>query len=319
VSPPLAVAADLYGATTADFKALGAFESDVYEFVGPHGPSILKVIAPEHRTVDEVQAEVDWLLALREGGLRVAEPIASRNGKWVETSSAGPDHKVLVAFRRAAGRVTAPPDWTDARITAWGEMLGHLQDHSRGWNPPGPRRKHLAEKINLTGFSEVVPDDPAFVAAAEVLAGEAGPLLRNGADSGLIHADLHHWNLLLAGEEWTAIDFDDSAYGPYAFDLAMPLFYAVRSPREGTPDTIAEWFLGPFLSGFTRRTSLPVTTAEELSLYLRFRELDLVMALRLKLPDEKWTKSLRETEVKLRRNVAEGREVVSSALLRRWF
>lgn len=317
--------------SAAALEKLGAFESDVYAFAGPHGPSILKVIDPRHRTVDEVKAEVDWLLALREAGVSVAEPLAAVSGALVESLPAEESEgRVLVAFRRAPGRITGPADWSESRVEGWGEMLGRLQRHSRSWDPPGPKRKDLSKNSYLEGFAAVVPEDPEFIAAAEELVRHTGPLIghstdaagsqhEGAADSGLIHADLHHGNLLLDGESWTAIDFDDASYGPYGFDLAMPLYYAVRSRTDPPPDEAAEGFLGPFLRGFRRHAPDPDTDAEEISLFLRHRELELVMALRTKLPDDEWTDRLRQTEQRLRRNVSEGREVVGLKTLRRWF
>lgn len=313
----LAAAAALYGVSAADLEKLGAFESDVYAFGGPHGPSILKVISPDHRSAEQVQAEVDWLLALADAGVRVAQPLPSLDDVWVERLDE--PEMVLVAFARSAGKTTVPADWTPARIEGWGAMLGQLQAHSRAYRPPGPRRRRITQHTYLKDISATVPDDPAFTAAAAELEAMAEPLLRDGRDNGLIHADLHHGNLLLDGESWTAIDFDDAAYGPYAFDLAMPLYYCVRAQTEQPPDEAAEFFLAPFLRGFREHADAPQTGAEEIALYLRRRDAELVMALRLKLPDEQWSDRLRATEARLRKHVAERREVVSLRTLRRFF
>ena len=39
---------------------------------------------------------------------------------------------------------------------------------------------------------------------------------------GLIHADLRHANLLVKDGEVKVIDFDDSGFGWYLYDLALP-------------------------------------------------------------------------------------------------
>ena len=318
-SPPaqLHAASALYGVESTALEPLGAFESDVYAYDGPQGPSILKVIAPEHRSVDQVRAEVDWLLALSEAGIPVAEPLPALSGAWVERL--GDPEKILVAFRRAPGVLTKPADWTDEGVEAWGALLGQLQAHSRGFTPPGPRRRLLRAQAYASGFETVVPDDAGFVAGAEKLAARIAPLLEPGPDFGLIHADLHHGNLLLDDERWTAIDFDDSAYGPYVFDLAMPLYYAVRGQPGRPADEAANDFLGPFLRGFRRHAPDPAGGGAAISLCLDYRQAELVMALRLKVPAEQWDDQLRSIERELRANVAAGRELVSANVLRRWF
>jgi len=318
--PELTEAAERYGVTAAEMTPLGAFESDVYSFEGPNGPSILKVIAEEHRSAEQVMAEVEWLLALNEVGVPVAEPLTAVDGAFVSTLS--DPTRVLVAFRRAPGVTTRPPDWTDARLESWGEVLGRLHAHSRSWSAPHPRRGTLAEHTYSLHVAEVVPDDPAFVAAAEQILAAAAPLLTHGPGSGLIHADLHHSNMLLHEERWTAIDFDDCAYGSYAFDLAMPLYYAIFSERDVPADVAAGRFLPPFLRGFRRHAPDPEGGAEAVALSLTLRHAELVAALRSKLgtdlDGERWSDPYRRAERSMRQTVIEGRETLTVAELRRW-
>ncbi len=315
-APALPAAAALYGVAADDLIALGAFESDVYSFDGPHGPSILKVIAEDHRQPDQVQAEVDWLLALVEGGVPVSEPLKAQTGRYVEhLPEAG---RVLVAFRRAPGVATRPPDWTDERLEGWGALLGRLQAHSRGWTPPGPRRRTLAEQSYVANVAEVMRDEPEFTHAALELMDRAAPLLTHGADSGLIHADLHQHNLLLHDESWTAIDFDDCSYGSYAFDLAMPLFYMLRAQSAVPAVAAAARFLPPFLRGFRRHAPDPLDGAEAVAACLNLRQAELVVALRMKIADDQWTDYLRGVERDLRTSVAKGEDVLAVNELRRW-
>ncbi len=311
----LTAAAALYGTTEEALSKLGAFESDVYSYEGPHGPSILKVMSPTHRTPSQVQGEVDWLLSLHEAGVPVALPLASERGEWVERLDE--PERVLVAFRRAPGATTSPAEWTEARIEAWGELLGRLQTHGRSWTPPGPKRQSLLEHTYLTRF-EVVQDDPDFVEAVRELLPAAERLLGAGPGTGLVHADLHHGNLLLHEERWTAIDFDDCGYGSFAFDLAMPLYYAVRSGLGATPAEAAERFVPPFLRGFRRWAEDPLGGAEAVALGLTIREAELVMALRLNAPDDERSERFDELEKKLRENVKQGKPVLEPQLLQRW-
>jgi len=73
----LTAAARLFGADPEALTGLGAFESDVYRFDGPHGPAVLKVMPQGHRSASQVRGEVDWLLALVEAGVPVARPVPS--------------------------------------------------------------------------------------------------------------------------------------------------------------------------------------------------------------------------------------------------
>lgn len=311
----LTAAATLYGAAPDSFESLGAFESDVYRYDGPHGPAVLKVMAPGHRTPQQVQGEVDWLLALIEAGVSVSRPLPSVTGRWVEELD---DGSVLVAFAEAPGSLVKPADWTEARIEAWGELLGRLQAHGRSWTPTGPRRQTLLEHTYLTRSAEFVADDPDFVRASEELARAATEVLSEGADSGLIHADLHGGNLLMHDESWTAIDFDDCGYGAFAFDLAMPIYYAVRSQRDAEPAEAGARFVPPFMRGFRRHSPDPAGGVDAIALSMMVRDAELVTVLRAKLKAEDWNDRMREIESRLRTRVKAGAPVLEPELLERW-
>ena len=313
-------AARLYGVRAEDLTALGSFESDVYAFDGPGGPRVLKVIAPTHRTPELVQAEVDWLLALLEAGVSVSAPVRAATGAWVERVE-GTGH-VLVAFERAPGDLVRSRDWTDDLLRRWGRLLGQLQAHSRAWTAPGPRRHTLAEQTYVYRAGEMEAEDPEFVAAARELIAAARPLLlpdAAGLDGGLVHADLHSGNFLAFEDRLTAIDFDDCAYGSYAFDIAMPLYYAVRLQKDRTHAEAAERFLEPFLRGFLEVAPLPAGGARAIDVALRYRQAELVVALRVKLPASRLTETLRAVEKDLRDRVVAGTEHVPLATLERFF
>ena len=217
---------------------------------GPAGPAILKVMDPSHRSPDEAQAEVDWLLALREAGVRVARPLATRDGAWLALEGDPPT--VAVAYARAPGRHLEPDAWTPALFRAHGELVGRLQAHARGWTPPGPRRAGWRDHHALERAPEALPDDAAFLeAVAEVAARVDAHVPQRPEDVGLVHADLHAWNLLVddAGA-LTAIDFDDAVVGPYLYDLVIPLYYAVATRLDRDPGEAADAFLTPYLEGF---------------------------------------------------------------------
>lgn len=312
---PLEVAARLYGVHADDLTELGAFESDVYAFAGREGPSILKVMAPGHRSVSQVQAEVDWLLALADAGVSVAPPIRNGLGSWV--AELEPGGEVVVAYRRAEGRTIKPAEWTEELIEGWGELLGALHAHARAWSPPGPRRRRLIEISHSTKLDSLATEDPEFHAAATALLERVAALLDGSGDAGLVHADLHHGNLLLHDGRWTAIDFDDCGYGSYSFDLAMPIYYAVRGDKERTPSEAAERFVPLFVRGLRRQAPAPSATPEDIAAVLRFRQVEEVIALSYQFRDDKVTPELKVVAATLRERVVAGSEVVPVELLAR--
>ena len=71
---------------------------------------------------------------------------------------------------------------------------------------------------------------PVAAVIARVQAAEQA-LSRDPATFGLIHADLHQYNLLFARDTIRVIDFDDCGFGPLLYDLAVPL-YIVRGRAD---------------------------------------------------------------------------------------
>jgi amicoumacin kinase len=298
---------------------LGAFESEVLAVEGAAGPAILKVIDPAHRTPDEVRAEIDWLLALREAGIPAARPRRARDGAWLALDGDPPT--IAVAYERAPGRHLPPGEWTPELFRAHGKLVGRLQAHTRGWTTPGPRRRGWREAHALARAPEALPDDADFLeAVAEVAARVEATVPQAPADLGLVHADLHAWNLLVDDEgEITAIDFDDAVVGPYLYDLAIPLYYAVATRLDEDPGEAADAFLRAYLAGFDAVAPRPAGGADAVAAILAMRQADLAIFLRLDVPEERWDDGLRAAAVRLRDRTAARHEVVPQDVLLKHF
>lgn len=308
-----------FGIDPDRLEPLDGFESEVLAAQGVDGPAILKVMQPAHRTPDEAQAEIDWLLELRAAGVSVAQPLAMRDGGWLVT--VGDPPLVGVAYVRAPGRHLPPDAWTPAFFRAHGALVGQLQAHTRSWSSMGPQRVGWLDNCALERAPEALPGDADFLeAVAEVAARVVATVPQGPADVGLIHADLHPWNVLVddAGR-LTAIDFDDAVVGPYLYDLAVPLYYAVAARRDQDPGEVAEAFLRPYLEGFDAVAPRPAGGAEAVAALLALRQADLAIFVRLDVPEERWDDDLRADAERLRDKTAARHEVVPLAVLRRFF
>lgn len=323
-SPPSHLArraAPLYGIHPDDLTRLGAFESEVLQAATPQGDVILKIIDANHRTADQIRAEIDWLRALLERGLAVAQPLPSRDGRWLEPLlEDNAPVATATAFRKSHGEHRAYDAWSDHHAHQLGLLLGHLHVHTRRWTPPGSLRPDWRDVDVLDRAVTAFPDDLAMQEAVARLRPRADDVRGCLTDTGLIHADAHAGNVLIDDHDTlTLIDFDDAVRGPYLHDLAMALYYPVATRRDEDPTNVAERFLAPFLGGFDTVAPRPRGTSEDVATLLAMRIAELAIAARITVPQDPWTDDLHAAAIRLRDRTVAGHELVPLATLQRYF
>jgi Ser/Thr protein kinase RdoA (MazF antagonist) len=98
-------------------------------------------------------------------------------------------------------------------------------------------------------------------------------LPRDVAEYGLIHQDAHAANFFVDDTgAITLFDFDDCAYGWFAYDVALVVFYAVTGLRD--PRELATWFIPAFFAGYGSEADLPAQQIGWIPLFMRLREID---------------------------------------------
>jgi Ser/Thr protein kinase RdoA (MazF antagonist) len=175
---------------------------------------------------------------------------------------------------------------TPAHLFQVGDLMARLQDHAARWTPPDgftrPRVDNLevlrrgpaddfnpaiAERVIRTIAALGTPEAAALVSRAIQKVWATLRELGQGPDVfGLIHADLHHRNVLFHKGIAAAIDFDDCGYGHWLYDLAVPLTALQRRPdyralREA------------LLSGYRERRSLSGEQEGLLDTFMALRQI----------------------------------------------
>jgi Ser/Thr protein kinase RdoA (MazF antagonist) len=240
-------AARLWGATGAP-RLIKDRENAVYEIVLPGGGrAALRLHRPGYQSMGAIRSELWWMARLAEAGVPVPRPVPTRDGalvadaggraasvvSWVEGDQIGDgatpleEDAVAVAARyRALGAlIAAMHDATDALVLP--------PDFERlSWN----RVAYVGEEPLWGRFWEnpaLSAEEAELLSAARTEAGAA--LLRHeaeGADFGLIHADVLRENVLTDGGRLSLIDFDDSGFGFRAYDLATAEVQGLEDPMN---------------------------------------------------------------------------------------
>lgn len=273
---------------SASIKELDGFESFIYEVEKDGRPFILRISHNLHNSPERVRAEMEFLDYLIRNELRVPGPQKSIFGEWVETIPAPspelPDSVFSAAlFTKAPGRPPRRGDWTPEFCRAMGAFLGRLHSLSRQYVPQAYRRHEWYE--DQEDYIKYLPEgQERVIEQFNQLISHLKSLPCDADGYGLAHLDFHGGNFFIeqAGAEpgITLFDFDDCAYAPYIYDIAMALFYVVPHHCE-TPEGLetAHTFLNNFMEGYNREYRLAPEWFTEIPNFLKLREFDLYMVL----------------------------------------
>jgi Ser/Thr protein kinase RdoA (MazF antagonist) len=207
----------------------------------------LRLHRPGYQSQGAIRSELWWMAQLAEAGVPVPRPVPTRDGalvaevdgraasvvSWVEGAQIGDgatpledDAQAVAARYRALGAlIAAMHDATDALALpphferfSWNRdaYVGNDPLWGRFWENPAL----TSEEAELLRAARVEADDVLARHEAE------------GADFGLIHADVLRENVLTHEGRLSLIDFDDSGFGFRAYDLATAEVQGLEDPMN---------------------------------------------------------------------------------------
>jgi Ser/Thr protein kinase RdoA (MazF antagonist) len=247
---------------------------------------VLRLHRPGYHTDAALNAERIWTRALAEAGVAVPIPVLARDGRdyvSVAVEALGERRQAGVT-RWVEGEILSDRlEHTDeaAVLARWfgqlGGLVARMHNQSSAWRPPPDFTRHAVDRDGLMGeapFWGPFWDHPVFspyerrlVLATRDRIREAMDRYGQGADRfGVIHADLHPGNVLVAGDGLTVIDFDDAAFGWHMYDIAVALFF-----QRGSPHFPA--IRDAFLAGYRAHRPLDETALAMLPTFLLTRAL----------------------------------------------
>jgi Ser/Thr protein kinase RdoA (MazF antagonist) len=167
-----------------------------------------------------------------------------------------------------------------------GELMSRLQNHAAQFGPPPGFARGRVDRLFIEAQRRSDLFAPDVIAAGEALVAETLSVaeatqaravieriaaveeaLGQGPDAfGLMHADLHHYNLLFAHGTVRAIDFGDCGFGPLLYDLAVPL-----NELLGRADYPA--FRAALLAGYRRGRPLSAEHEANLDTFIALRRM----------------------------------------------
>ena len=273
----------------SSIELLNVSENATFLVTDPdNGPSVLRVHRLGYHTGDEIASELAWMDALRaEAGVRTPRVLAARDGRRVVTAAAAGPGKFstgsrhCVRFEFLPG--TEPSESAVDGVTHFaelGEITARMHEHAREWRRPGWfTRFHwdypaaFGEQARWGRWQDGVGVGPA---EREILGRLDEKLERRLAAYGtgperygLVHADTRLANLLVHDGAVSVIDFDDSGFSWYLYDLGTSVSFFEHDPM--VPGLIDSW-----LTGYRARGRITAADQAEIWTFILFRRLLLV-------------------------------------------
>jgi Ser/Thr protein kinase RdoA (MazF antagonist) len=183
-----------------------------------------------------------------------------------------------VRFEYLAG--TEPAGDDAAHFAELGEITARMHQHARQWQrPPWFTRFHwnhdaaFGARARWGRWQDGIGVGPAEHAVLGRLDGVLRDRLATFGTGpqryGLVHADTRLANLLVDDGRVSVIDFDDSGFSWYLYDVGTAVSFFEHQPH--VPELVDSW-----LSGYRRVTSLPPQDEAEIWTFIMFRRLLLV-------------------------------------------
>jgi amicoumacin kinase len=247
----------------------------IYSFAQSGQPYILRLTPGSARSLEMIHAEMDYLDYLSQNQGHVAHPVRSIHGNLVEIAGEGVEKMYAAVFEQVPGIHPENEDLTESVMGMVGQALGHMHRLSKAYRPSTTARRPHWHEIDVFQLVPEIPEDQVLVRqrCADMLA--RLHTLPVDADSyGLIHADPEPYNYLLHENRLTFIDFDDSCYHWYAFDIAVAVQYlcicANLEVKRIEPQRV--WDL--FYAGYRQENRLSDFWLDQIPLFLRLRVME---------------------------------------------
>lgn len=266
----------------AQISLLSLSENATYRIDDPASgrTAVLRVHRTGYHSPGAIESELAWLQALRrDEGLLTPAVYRSVDGREVVDIELDGVTRQTVLFEWLPG-AEPPEDQLTGKFELLGEICARMHRHSRGWQRPAgfvrfswdfdccvgdsPRWGRWQDGVGI-GKEELA----TLGRAADLMAERLGRYGQGPDRFGLIHADVRLANLLVSGDDIQVIDFDDSGFGWFLFDLATAVSFIEHDPR--VPAWCDAW-----LRGYRRILPLPAADEAEVPTFVLLRRLQLV-------------------------------------------
>ncbi len=271
-------------------KVLDGFENFMYEYQKDGKDYILRVSHSSHRDYNQAMGEIEWVNYLYENEICVPKIIKSNNGNIIEVIK--PNHNddelskmpfLAVTFDKAEGSPVRRIDYNDTMINEWGKTMGKMHRLTKKYKPSSLiYKRHILMEDDDYTFNLIKNKNPLIFDKC-IKHKERFKGLSTDIDSfGLIHTDFHGGNFFYEPDKnkITVFDFDDCAYGWFADDIGIVLYYSIWGyPYGEERKRFVIDFFKKFINGYSKENELDKKWLKYIKHFITMRDMVLFHAL----------------------------------------
>ena len=240
-------AAKLWRGEPTSLRHIGDSENHVYSFIASGKRRFLRLTSSHHRSLSQIEAELDFIRHLHQGGASVSLPLTSVNGLAVEKWQCASHDFLACVFEEAEGELFAfNSDAANAEhFRLRGRTLGRIHALAKKYAPSAnSRRSAWDEDDCILNVESYLPKSESVVwAEYHRLMEWLRELPKDEQSFGLIHGDFGAANYRHRDNRLTVFDFDDCCYHWFAYDLAITIYpHGWRKEAGALLDSLLEGY-----------------------------------------------------------------------------
>ena len=236
-----------YNFTLPELELIKCLENTTFKLSSKEGKFLLRVYRGKHNTIQDIESEAQIINYLRaDSHYKYQEPIRNKADNFVSIGDAKEIYKPVSIL----SWIDSPPIGDELQdLTLFykiGKLIAHIHDRLSYWQTPDNLHRPMLDVNSLIGSNGAFKYAPL---AYRNLDEETVDLIelvynyllefetlntRESGIFGIIHGDLHLNNLIIHHNTLVPIDFDDSGWGYYIYDLAVTLAKYWDTPEYST-------------------------------------------------------------------------------------
>jgi Ser/Thr protein kinase RdoA (MazF antagonist) len=263
-------AVELWRGEPVTLQHVSDSENYVFSFIVSKKNRFLRLTSSHHRTLFQIEAELDFIRYLHRGGVSVSIPIPSLNGLGTEKMQIANDIFFACVFEEAEGApfTFGSHESNLKHFRLRGEALGRIHALAKKYDPSvSPRRFTWDEDDCVRNAERYLPQSENVVRAEyHQLMEWLHSYPKDEQSYGLIHGDFGPTNYRYLDGCLNVFDFDDCCYHWFAYDLAITIY-----PHGWRKEARA--LLEALLEGYSEEATWRTESIADLTSFCRLRQL----------------------------------------------